>query len=190
MGLAGKADRIEWDCGGVSDRVGIDIQTETNSTTLPPSQLHGRCGFSYCLPIVSFQTANVGSFGADRPELPSRCSFPSPSVTGRKATREVEVKDRKTLTLGHWRGREERMRWWPHMRFSWPGNVKPISVSSVHVILEGRLIRGVSKSLALAEAHDVSLLGFCSVQHLTGVLRSEESSPHCIPYPSPMFPSV
>jgi len=77
MGLAGRAngaDRVV--C--VSYWLGFDTQTEMDSTTLPPSQLHGRFGFSNCLPTVFFQTAHVGSFGADHSPLP--CSSPSPSA--------------------------------------------------------------------------------------------------------------
>lgn len=40
-------------------------QTGTDSTTLPPSQLHGLCRFSNCLPAVCLQTDHVGSYGVD-----------------------------------------------------------------------------------------------------------------------------
>lgn len=73
MGLEGRAngaDRVVW----VSYWLGFGTRTEMDSTTLPPSQLHGRLCFSNCLPIVFFQTAHGWSFGADH--SPSPCSLP------------------------------------------------------------------------------------------------------------------
>ena len=97
MGLEGKANKADG-IVGVNYWLGFGTQMETDSTTLSPSQLHGRCGFENCLPIVFFQTAHVGSFGADHSLLP--CSSPFPSARAKEVTGEVE-KDRKILDLVH-----------------------------------------------------------------------------------------
>lgn len=103
MGLEGRANGSDG-IAGVSYWLGFGTQMETDSTTLSPSQLHGRCGFENCLPIVFLQTPHVGSFGADHSplpcSLPSPCPSPCPSARAKEVTGEVE-KDRKILDLVH-----------------------------------------------------------------------------------------
>ena len=85
MGLTGKADN---QIAFRSKRlVRFQYQTGKNSTTLSPSQLHGRWGFSNCLPIVFFQTPMVWCVPWNRPVAFALLLAFSPCLSGGIHTR-------------------------------------------------------------------------------------------------------